>query len=74
MLQAAKNANELIDEAVTTDKIPIDRIVLGGFSQGAGLALLTALLANRRIGGLVVLSGFLPLQNRFQPVIQFRCF
>ncbi|KAJ2549046.1 hypothetical protein EV175_004594 [Coemansia sp. RSA 1933] len=55
--------NELIRGEVDAG-IPADRIVVGGFSQGAALALFTGLQSERRFGGLVVLSGYLPVRDR----------
>ncbi len=46
--------------------MPIDRIVLGGFSQGAVMALALALGAGRpRPAGLLALSGFTPQVDGF---------
>ncbi|KAJ4291143.1 hypothetical protein N0V90_010341 [Kalmusia sp. IMI 367209] len=53
----------LIDELVTQG-IPEKRLVLGGFSQGHAMALFTGLTSSKyagRLGGLVGLSGYLPL-------------
>ncbi|KAJ2219030.1 hypothetical protein GGF40_003025 [Coemansia sp. RSA 1286] len=44
--------------------IPAERIVLGGFSQGGAMTLYTGLQTEYRLGGLVVLSGYLPLRER----------
>lgn len=41
--------------------IPASRIVLAGFSQGCAMALLTGLRHRERLGGIVGLSGYLPL-------------
>ncbi len=41
--------------------IPAHSIVLGGFSQGCAMALLTGLRHAERLAGLVGLSGYLPL-------------
>ena len=41
--------------------IPAHRIVLGGFSQGCAVALLTGLRHGQRLAGVVGLSGYLPL-------------
>jgi phospholipase/carboxylesterase len=41
--------------------IPAERIVLAGFSQGCAMALLTGLRHAERLGGIVGLSGYLPL-------------
>ena len=41
--------------------IPSARIVLAGFSQGCAMALLTGLRHRERLGGIVGMSGYLPL-------------
>ena len=45
--------------------IPYERIVLAGFSQGCAMALHTALRLPHRIAGVMALSGYLPLADRF---------
>ena len=50
--------DELIDSA-TAAGIPADKIVLGGFSQGAMLSLEYASRGRRRIGGVLAFSGSL---------------
>lgn len=40
--------------------VPAERIILAGFSQGAALAAQVALGYDRPLGGLLMLSGFLP--------------
>lgn len=44
--------------------IPAERIVLAGFSQGAAMALHTALRLPFRLAGIIALSGYLPLADR----------
>jgi phospholipase/carboxylesterase len=41
--------------------VPAERIVLAGFSQGAAMALFTGLRYPDRLGGIIALSGYLPL-------------
>ena len=41
--------------------VPSERIVLMGFSQGCAMTLMTGLRSPHRLGGLVALSGYLPL-------------
>jgi phospholipase/carboxylesterase len=41
--------------------IPAHRIVLAGFSQGCAMALMTGVRHKERLGGIVGLSGYLPL-------------
>ncbi|KAJ2401057.1 hypothetical protein GGI23_001643 [Coemansia sp. RSA 2559] len=60
--------NELIRGEVDAG-IPANRIVVGGFSQGAALSLFTVLQSERRFAGLVVLSGYLPVRDRLVPRI-----
>ncbi|MDZ7939228.1 MAG: dienelactone hydrolase family protein [Rhodoferax sp.] len=45
--------------------IPHERIVLAGFSQGCAMALHTALRLPQKIAGVMALSGYLPLADRF---------
>lgn len=51
----------LIDEISTT--IPANRIILGGFSQGAAIAIYTALRYKARLAGILLLSGYCPRLN-----------
>ncbi|KAF2444084.1 alpha/beta-hydrolase [Karstenula rhodostoma CBS 690.94] len=56
----------LVDDLVSQG-VPEKRIVLGGFSQGHAMALFTGLTSSKysgRLGGLVGLSGYLPLIER----------
>ena len=50
----------LIDREIAKG-VPPSRIVLGGFSQGCAMTLLTGLRAPRRLAGLLGMSGYLPL-------------
>lgn len=46
--------------------IPSERIVLGGFSQGAAMALHVGLRYPERLAGLLALSGYLLLHDRIE--------
>lgn len=67
MLRTARALNELITAEVDAG-IPANRIVVGGFSQGGAMTLLTGLTCERRLAGLVVMSGWLPLSTKMQAV------
>jgi phospholipase/carboxylesterase len=41
--------------------MPAGRIILGGFSQGCAMALMTGLRHKKRLAGIVGMSGYLPL-------------
>lgn len=59
---------QIIREEVERNKIPTNRIVIGGFSQGCVLGLLTALTSEYRFGGIVALSGYMPLYDRIMTI------
>jgi phospholipase/carboxylesterase len=44
--------------------IASERILLAGFSQGAALALYAGLRHDERLGGIVALSGYLPMRDK----------
>ncbi len=52
----------LIDREVARG-VPAQRIVLGGFSQGCAIALGAGLRYGQRLGGIVGMSGYLPLAS-----------
>lgn len=61
--------NELIQKEID-DGIPPERIVLGGFSQGAAVSLYTGLTAKVKLGGLAVLSSYLPLDYKMPDLLK----
>lgn len=67
MLQSARLINQLITAEVDSGTDP-SRIVLGGFSQGAAMSLLTGLTGERKLAGIAALSGWLPLRSKFKAV------
>lgn len=66
MLKSVQYTESLIDSVVEKG-IPANRIVLGGFSQGHAIALLTGLTSKKyagKLAGLICLSGYLPIPDR----------
>ncbi|KAI0077332.1 Phospholipase/carboxylesterase [Panus rudis PR-1116 ss-1] len=63
--QSARGFNALI-EAELAAGIPIDRIVLGGFSQGGSMTAYTGLTTEHKLAGLFILSGRLLLKNKWK--------
>ncbi|KTD17597.1 alpha/beta hydrolase [Legionella jordanis] len=49
--------------------IPSKKIWLAGFSQGGAMALHTALKLNQPLGGIIVLSAYLPLASECKPLL-----
>ncbi|RYN69925.1 hypothetical protein AA0118_g286 [Alternaria tenuissima] len=65
MMATVSYITTLIDDLVRQG-VPAERIVLGGFSQGHAMALLTGLISKYagQLGGLAGLSGYLPLATQ----------
>ena len=57
--EAISSVLELV-EAQIADGLPAERIVLGGFSQGAALAAWAAARCPHKLGGVVLWSGYCP--------------
>ncbi|KAG0264837.1 hypothetical protein BG011_005960 [Mortierella polycephala] len=68
MLQSRQQVMQIIRKEVEQNKIPTNRIVIGGFSQGCVLGLLTALTSEHRFGGIVALSGYMPLYDTIMTI------
>lgn len=67
MTKTATSLRQLIADEIKQG-IPSERIVLGGFSQGGAMTLLTSLTSETKFGGLVVLSAWLPLAQKWSSV------
>ncbi|KAJ7139539.1 Phospholipase/carboxylesterase [Mycena epipterygia] len=63
MLESFASIEQLITNEIESGIDP-SRIVIGGFSQGATMSLLTGLISSRQLGGVAVLSGRLPLRDK----------
>lgn len=68
LLLSASRIQQLVTSEVDEHEIPSTRIVLGGFSQGGALSLITGLTSERKLGGVVCLSGWLPLTSKIKNV------
>jgi phospholipase/carboxylesterase len=60
-LRASRDAIDALIERERARGVASERIVLMGFSQGCALALMAGLRHAERLGGVVGLSGYLPL-------------
>lgn len=68
-LRSCEVLKQLVKEQIEVYNVPSERIIIGGFSQGAALALATGALLDVKIGGIVALSGFCPVTNRLGHVM-----
>lgn len=64
-IQRSEAAIAALVEREMARGIAADHIVLAGFSQGCAMALHTALRLPHKIAGVMALSGYLPLADRF---------
>uniref|UniRef100_A0A0B6ZUX0 palmitoyl-protein hydrolase n=1 Tax=Arion vulgaris TaxID=1028688 RepID=A0A0B6ZUX0_9EUPU len=62
--EACKELQHLIAKEVN-DGIAPERIVVGGFSQGGSVALYTTFATNTKVGGVVALSTWIPMNKHF---------
>ncbi|GAA6059038.1 hypothetical protein JCM10212_001263 [Sporobolomyces blumeae] len=67
MLESVRTINALITQE-TDAGLPSNRILVGGFSQGACIAYLTGLTSERKLAGVVALSGWLGMADKIQAV------
>lgn len=70
MLESAKSIGQLIAKEIDEGLDP-GRVILGGFSQGATMSLLTGMSLDKKLAGLAVLSGWLPLKDKFKSVCRY---
>ncbi|KAI9014600.1 Phospholipase/carboxylesterase/thioesterase [Phycomyces nitens] len=68
MLRTVATINQILRDEV--DKgIPANRIVLGGFSQGSAMSLLTGLTSEYKLAAIIGCSGWLPMASRIQSMM-----
>lgn len=67
MLLSVTDIESLIKTEVDNG-IPENRIIVGGFSQGCVIGVLTGLTTKRKLGGVIGLSGWVPLSHKIESV------
>ncbi|EXJ96493.1 hypothetical protein A1O1_01619 [Capronia coronata CBS 617.96] len=73
IMQSVDLVDQLVEQEIKNGT-PAERILVGGFSQGCAVSMvwgLTGRLKNK-IGGMVCLSGYLPLKDRIDQLIEER--
>ncbi|KEF52052.1 uncharacterized protein A1O9_12042 [Exophiala aquamarina CBS 119918] len=67
ILNSVAMVDELVEEEIKSGTPP-ERILVGGFSQGCAISLVWGLTGRSRnkIGGVICLSGYLPLRDRIE--------
>lgn len=72
MLETVRSLNALVSDEIDGGLLA-SRVVVGGFSQGGAMSLLTGLSSERALGGIACLSGWLPLRNKIKAVCSWSC-
>jgi predicted esterase len=68
IIKSREYFHSLIDQEVAKG-IPANRVVIGGFSQGSAMALLSGVTYKEQLGGIFGLSGYLLLQKKVKEMI-----
>ena len=63
MERSSLSINKLIEDQISFG-IPSERIIIGGFSQGAAMSFYLGLKYPKKLGGIAALSGYLPLKDK----------
>ena len=67
-VEGVQESRGLITQLIDQEKargVPSEKIILAGFSQGCAMALYTALCSPEKMGGVIGLSGYIPLIRQF---------
>ncbi|MCF7903466.1 MAG: hypothetical protein K9M19_08580 [Candidatus Marinimicrobia bacterium] len=59
-LQAGENAAAVVNALLQDENLPVSQLIVGGFSQGAAIAMLVSLLSPEKTNGVLVMSGRRP--------------
>lgn len=69
MEKSSLTIQKLIEEQISLG-IPSEKIIIGGFSQGAVMSFYLGMKYHKKLGGIAVLSGYLPLKEKLTSSIK----
>jgi phospholipase/carboxylesterase len=61
-----RESQKIVERLIEEARVPPERVVLAGFSQGGAVVLHTALRYPKRLAGIVALSTYLPLRDTLE--------
>lgn len=72
--QGIEESEGLIRQVIKSqlNDFKLEQIILAGFSQGGAMAIHTALQTQGRLGGIISLSGYLPLAEHTNPTLDIK--
>lgn len=68
IMRSRTTIHRLIDAEIASG-ISSERIIIGGFSQGGAMSLLSGATCEHKLGGIVALSGYMLLKNKFKDLV-----
>lgn len=71
--EGIKKSSEILKQLIKEEEdkgIPSNKIFIGGFSQGGAVSLYTALTLGKPLAGVIALSSWLPLHQKFPDAIR----
>lgn len=68
ILRSRSTVHRLIDAEIAAG-IPSERIIIGGFSQGGAMSLISGATCEHKLGGIVALSSYMLLKNKFKDLV-----
>ncbi|KFY68030.1 hypothetical protein V497_00068 [Pseudogymnoascus sp. VKM F-4516 (FW-969)] len=68
IMRSRTTVHRLIDAEIAAG-ISSERIIIGGFSQGGAMSLLSGATCEHKLGGIVALSGYMLLKNKFKDLV-----
>lgn len=66
ILASVDRVKQIIKEELDEGVVDTPRIVIGGFSQGCAVSLATSVVYDKPLGGIIGLSGYLPIHERLE--------
>lgn len=69
IIRSQKYFHELIQKEQDEKHIPSSRIVLGGFSQGGSIAIVSGITCPQKLGGIFGLSSYILLRDKLRSMI-----
>lgn len=66
LIASVGKLRELVGDEIGIRGVPAEQVVLGGFSQGAAVALASAATFDVKLGGFMALSGFCPIESHLK--------
>lgn len=65
LMQSRDSIMKIVEDEMRSTGVPSERIIVGGFSQGGAVSLLTGLTSPLQLAGVISLSAYMPIRKHF---------